>query len=159
MERNSLNDAPLLYHYKRNIWLSEESARKEHKLLQHQRESNRRGKSSSCSMFQFSRGTRRKIHKPSKKGGFQEGAMIMKKNELPVLRNWMNNDFLRRLDTLHIKVGSKCAHFHCSTPLGFDDSQIRGTESEDEERLSSGHTQKTQVTADASFSSDRQKTG
>ena len=57
-----------------------------------------------------------------------------------MLRNSISNDFWSRLNILHIKVGSKC-----ETLPGFDDSGIRGAESEDKGRLWTGQTKKTQV--------------
>lgn len=41
----------------------------------------------------------------------------------------------------------------------FDDSQIRGAESEDEDSLCTGHSQKTQVSDRRIISSDGQKNG
>lgn len=50
-------------------------------------------------------------------------------------------------------------HISTETLPRFDGSQIRGTESEDEERLCTGHTHKTQVNDRCvmAISSDRQK--
>ena len=49
---------------------------------------------------------------------------------------------------------AQSVHISIETLPRFDDSQIRGTESEDKERLCTGHTEKKQV-----ISRDGQKTG